>query len=364
MKRIFASAFTLVVTAMLLLLSLQMPAEAANKNIYLTSVANRNYQGELINKDFEMALSPEGELGKLVFTPVPRPRTWIMDAALLEDIKYLAENNSQVAESWLQRLKSVIGNDNIYATAYGNPDVTYLNALAPSELNFYYLVGQQHLQAVLLKNVRSEKGTGLANKRATISNEIREFFNTARQEFTLLSTVVNPKEVESDRARLGQLFNPLLSEKQRNSLLKNFELGQPRVIAKLRIVSGRYQITNASEKLPITLVNDFNTPVKVDLLFTPLNSRVVFPEYRQITLNPNSKVQVSVPVKSIAAGDSTVIARFENGKGKSIGATGMLEVSSTIISTTITRFTTAAGVVLILAAIAQSVRRVRKNRKA
>ena len=237
-----------------------------------------------------------------------------------------------------------------------------MKSLAPSELNFFYAVGQQHLQAVLIKNVLSEKGSGFAWKRAVIDRDIREFFNTSREEFTLLSTVVNPKEVESDRARIAQLFSPQLSAKSRVALLRDFESGQAKVINKLRIVSGRYQITTANEKIPITLVNDFEVPVKVDLYFTPMNSRVTFPQYRQITLNAKSKIQVSVPIGVIAAGDTTVMARFENGKGKTIGANGMIELSSTIISPAVTKFTTGAGLLLILAAVAQSVRRVRKSR--
>ena len=347
-----------------LLLALPTPAVADSHTIYLTSAANRNYQGEITNNDFEKSLAPEGSWGKVVFNPIFKPRTWIIDAALLEDVQYLSNKNSTLAKNWLDQLKRVSRNDTIYATAYGNPDVAYMNSLAPYELNFYYLVGQQHLQAALLQNVRSEKGSGFSYKRANIDSDTREFFNTARQEFIAISTVVNPKEVEGDRARIAQLFSPDLKSDQRKALLKNFEVGQPQVISKLRIVSGKYRITSANQKMPITLVNDFDSPAKVDLFFTPMNNRVSFPQYRQITLNPNSKTQVSVPIKSIAAGDVTVFARFENGKGKTVGAVGMLDISSTIISPAVTRFTTGAGVLLILAAIAQSVRRVRKNRKA
>jgi hypothetical protein len=338
------------------------PAQAASHTIWLTTAANRNYAGDIINKDFEKSLAADGELGKLVFSPIAKPRTWIMDAALLEDVQYLANKKSTLATNWLTQLKRVAGRDTIYATAYGNPDVPYLNSLAPTELNFFYAVGQQHLQAVLMKNVLSEKGSGFAWKRAKIDRDVREFFNTSREEFTLISTVVNPKEVESDRARIAQLFSPQLTSKSRAALLADFEAGQAKVIGKLRIVSGRYQITTANEKIPITLVNDFEAPVRVDLYFTPMNSRVTFPQYRQITLNAKSKIQVSVPIGVVAAGDTTVIARFENGKGKTIGANGMIELSSTIISPAVTKFTTGAGLLLILAAVAQSVRRVRKSR--
>lgn len=337
-------------------------AQAASHTIYLTSVANRNYAGELTNQDFEKSLEPAGDLGKLVFTPIAKPRTWIMDAALLEDVQYLIEKKSTVASNWLTQLKRITNRDTIYATAYGNPDVIYLNSLAPSELNFYYAVGLQHLQAVLIKNVQSEKGSGFAWKRARIDNNVREIFNTARQDFISLATVVNPKEIETDRARFAQLFSPQLTSKQRDALVKDFEIGQQSVIGKLRIVSGRYRITTSNEKIPITVVNDFNSPVMVDLLFTPMNNRVKFPEYRRITLNAKSKIQVSVPIQTIAAGDTSVIARFENGKGKSIGANAIIDLSSTIISPAVSKFTTGAGLLLILAAVAQSVRRVRKSR--
>lgn len=338
------------------------PAVAASHTIYLATPANRNYAGEITNKNFEKSLEPNGELGKLVFDPIARPRTWIMDAALLEDVQYLVDKNSTLATNWLTRLKRISNRDTIYATAYGNPDVIYLQSLAPTELNFYYAVGQQHLQAVLMKNVQSEKGSGFAWKRAKIDSNVREFFNTARQEFTLLATVVNPKEIETDRARIAQLFSPQLTTKERGSLLQDFESGQQNVIGKLRIVSGRYRITTSNEKIPITVVNDFNSPVVVDLLFTPMNNRVRFPEYRRITLNAKSKIQVSVPIQTIAAGDTSVIARFENGKGKTIGANAIIDLSSTLISPAVSKFTTGAGLLLILAAVAQSVRRVRKSR--
>ena len=338
------------------------PAQAASHTIYLTTPANRNYAGDIINKNFEKSLEPNGELGKLVFDPIARPRTWIMDAALLEDVQYLVDKNSTLATNWLTRLKRISNRDTIYATAYGNPDVIYLQSLAPTELNFYYAVGQQHLQAVLMKNVQSEKGSGFAWKRAKIDSNVREFFNTARQEFTLLATVVNPKEIETDRARIAQLFSPQLTTNEREALLQDFENGQQGIVGKLRIVSGRYRITTSNEKIPITVVNDFNSPVIVDLLFTPMNNRVKFPEYRRITLNAKSKIQVSVPIQTIAAGDTSVIARFENGKGKTIGANAIIDLSSTLISPAISKFTTGAGLLLILAAVAQSVRRVRKSR--
>lgn len=358
MKRILLLAFLFLT---LLFLSL-VPTSASENQIYLASGANRNYDGEITNKSFESSLAPNGSIGTLIFQNEGAAKTWIIDGALLEDVQFLIAQDSELASNWMERLKRVVGGDTVYATAYGNPDVKYLQSLAPAELAFYYDYGQGKVSEILGRNVRSEKGSGLASKRANIDSDLRQFFNGARQEFNYLSTVVDPKEINIERAKLGQLFNPLIDNKERENLLKDFEAGETKFIGKLRIVSGRYQITSANQKMPITLVNDFESPAKVDLLFKPLNNRVVFPEYRGITLAPKSKIQVSVPIKTIAAGDTAVIARFENGKGKVVGATAVLDLSSTIISPAVSRFTTGAGLVLILAAIAQSVRRIRKSR--
>jgi len=340
------------------------PAVAATSTVYLATPANRDFQGEILNKGFEKSLEPTGELGVLVFQSVLGSRTWVIDAALLDDVNYLVSQDSTVAKNWLDRLKKVVGGDTIYATAYGNPDVPYLKALAPAELSFYYQFGEARVSELLDRNVRSEQGSGLSTKRANISNDLRRFFNEARQEFNVLAKVIDPKLVQAERAKLGQLFNPQLDSVARQKLFDDYRAGQSKFISKLRIVSGRYQITTANQKMPITLVNEFDSPAKVDLLFRPLNNRVVFPEYRGITLATKSKIQVSVPIKTIAAGDTTVVARFENGKGKVVGANAILDLSSTIISPAVSRFTTGAGIVLILAAIAQSVRRIRKSRKA
>ena len=186
MRRLFA-----LVT---LLLLLPIPAHASGKAIYVTSAPNRNYQGEITNKNFESSLAPDGLLGKVIFQAAARPRTWVIDPALVEDVQSLAEKNSTNAENWLAKLNQVTRGDSVYATAYGNPDVVYLNSLAPSELNFYYQVGQQHLELALKRNLYSEWGSGFAYQRTNINADVREFFNVARSDFSLLSTLVNPKE--------------------------------------------------------------------------------------------------------------------------------------------------------------------------
>ena len=348
---------------LILLFIFPTPAHAATQTIQLTTAPNRNFSGQFINKIFEKSLDKTGTLGALIFNPVARPRIWIMDAALIEDVQALANENSTIAKDWLIRLKTILGKDRIYATAYGDPDTRYLSALAPAELNFYYVIGQQRLSTILGQNIDTAKSLRNRTSKNKVPDYVRTFFKGTEDQFSLLATVVGQPELEADRVKIAELFNITINETQRDEILSDFQNGMDGVNAKLRIVNGRYRLTNSNEKVPITLVNEFRVPVKINLLFTPLNSRVQFPQYKQITLGPSSKTQISVPIKSITSGETSVIARFENSKNQTVGTAGILDINSTTISSAVSWFTTGAGILLILAAVAQSVRRVRNSRK-
>jgi len=169
LKRILLLAFLFLT---LLFLSL-VPTSASENQIYLASGANRNYDGELTNKSFESSLAPNGSIGTLLFQNDGGSKTWIIDGALLEDVQFLIAQDSELASNWMERLKRVVGGDTVYATAYGNPDVKYLQSLAPAELAFYYDYGQGKVSEILGRNVRSEKGSGLASKRTNIDSDLR-----------------------------------------------------------------------------------------------------------------------------------------------------------------------------------------------
>ena len=67
----------IVLFILLLLFVAPASAEAAGNTIWIAAPANRNYLGEITNKNFEKSLAPTGDLGKLIFQPVTRPRTWV-----------------------------------------------------------------------------------------------------------------------------------------------------------------------------------------------------------------------------------------------------------------------------------------------
>ena len=83
----------------------------------------------------------------------------------------------------------------------------------------------------------------------------------------------------------------------------------------------------------------------------------------RIVLEPKSKTQISVPVEIFAPGQTSITAQFVNEQGRALSDPVELSLNLTVIDSRVAWFTTGAAVLLFLAAITQSVRRVRRARK-
>jgi hypothetical protein len=75
----------LVVISSFLLLMMPQSA-AANTVIRITAPANQTFTGEFRNDDLAQALTPSGDLGLKVFQPIAKNRTWVIDAALVDEV--------------------------------------------------------------------------------------------------------------------------------------------------------------------------------------------------------------------------------------------------------------------------------------
>ena len=82
-----------------------------------------------------------------------------------------------------------------------------------------------------------------------------------------------------------------------------------------------------------------------------------------ITLAAKSRLQLNLEVTAVAPGSTLVLAQFMNSKGQLVGERSKLNLTATIIDSRVAWFTTGAAILLFIAAVAQSVRRVRKARK-
>ena len=349
------------------------PATAADHVVRITSYAHQTFSGEFRNDDLAQELTPSGRLGTLVFTPKVSNTTWIIDAALVDEViamtgEYTLASKAEtigneIAASWLKQLRQITYGQQVVALAYGNPDVSLAKRLAPSELKNYFAFGKTQLEMALGRAVRSEPSRGWSTGKSRLSNELRKGYSDNRKALTRLSKVVNDPELSLVRAQLSKLLSPQMDKDSREFYSYSARAAVEKLTHKLRINSGKYQITTSRVKLPVTVINEFDSDVTVDVSMLPINSRVIVDSFDNVTIPARSKKQLEMRVEVIAPGQTSVTAYITDDKGNDVVPEATLTLNSTVIDSKVTWFTTGAAILLLLAAVAQSVRRVRKRSK-
>ena len=346
-------------------------AEASTSVIRIVDKPHTNFDGTFRNNELAASLLPNGKLGKLIFGIGSTKSTFVIDAALINEIEDMADGytfagkedvaGQQTARNWLFRLRNAVTYNDVVALPYGNPDERLLKSVAPSELKFYSLYAQTQLQEALQRPVIAQNGWGKGTSR--LSNEFIYNYSKNRRLLTGLSTITTSEEIFGARARLAKVMNPLLSREERAYFSYNQSAAVKALSNRLRVIPGRYQITSTTAKLPITLVNNFDTASVVSVSLIPMNSRMQVENINNITVAPKSRQQILVPVDVIAPGSTLVLAQLMNTKGQLVGEISKLNLTATIIDSRVAWFTTGAAVLLFLGAVTQSVRRVRRARK-
>jgi hypothetical protein len=356
-------------------LLLMMPQSSATDTVIrITAPVNQTFTGEFRNDDLAQSLTPSGELGLKVYQPIAKNRTWVIDAALVDEVILMSSEYSlasgaepvgkEIAAAWLTQLKRVTAGNEVIALAYGNPDVSLAKLLAPSELNSYFVYGQDRLQFALGRLVRSEPNVQWSVGKSRLSNPLRKSYSDNRKALTRLSRVVDTPELVQLRARLGQLLSPTLDKSSREYFSKSATNAVNEMVKKLRINSGKYQITTSSVKLPVTVINEFNVDVTVDIAMLAINSRIIVESLDNVLIPAQSKKQLEIQVDVIAPGETAVSAMITGPEDDSeVVPAALLTVNSTVIDPRVTWFTTGAAILLLLSAVAQSVRRVRRRSK-
>jgi hypothetical protein len=353
-----------IAVALLALTFIGIPrAEAATPVIRVVDKPHVNYDGTFRENDLATALLPDGRLGVLVYGKPSSRETFVIDAALVDEIQLFSKSSTPpnvVAENWLYRLKNTTRDNKVVVLPYGNPDEKLLKRIAPSELNFYRQYAEQQLEKILNRPIVAE--IGWSKGRSAASPQLISDYNDNRRLLRGLSTLTTTPEINQLRARLGIFMNPLLNKREISYFAKSKDRSVKEVANKLKVISGRYQITSSGAKLPVTLVNEFETATVVSVSLIPMNSRIHIENVNNIELAPNSRQQILVPVDVVAPGSTLVRAQFLNSKGQQVGLVSELDLTATIIDSRVAWFTTAAAVLLLLGAITQSVRRFRKVR--
>jgi hypothetical protein len=190
---------------------------------------------------------------------------------------------------------------------------------------------------------------------------LRKKYTQNRQVITALSSIVKAPEVTAQRAKLALLLSPSLDKNDREFFSYNASEGIAKTLSKLRVTSGKYQIASETGKVPVTVINGFSVPVEVNIKLTPLNSRVQVTSISALQVPANSRVQLALPFTVIAPGATTVIAQITNKSGSSVGPSAKLAINITIFDSKVTWFTIGAAGLLFIAALTQTIRRIRKK---
>ena len=337
-------------------------ASASASTVILYGAPHQDLMGISLDSGLSQSLSPEGRLGRAIFTPPSEPRRWFIDAALIEDVM-ASLPTSTAAEKWISRLKIISAGDQIFAIPYGHPDISTTRKLSSTELNYYYEVSQSRLSVALSREVLVDRNLRWASRNASILSEVKDSYIQNLRAIKLLTTVVSPTEFDSLRSKLAFLLATDTTVKRRSLLRISADDAVAVQNHKLRIVEGKFRLTSEHEKVPITLVNDFGAIATLQLQLTPLNSRIHVNSIKNIKLLPRSKIQLSVPFTVIASGSTAVLAQFANSQGVQLSDSVLLALNLSVISPAVAWFTTGAAILLFLAALTQSVRRVRRSRK-
>ena len=349
-------------------------ATAANQVIRITAPLYQTFTGEFRNDGLAQLLTPSGELGLKVFQPIAKNRTWVIDAALIDEVILMSSEyplateagpaGKEIAISWLTQLKRVTTGNDVVALAYGNPDIALAKRLAPSELKNYFVYGQERLQLALGRIVKSEPDVQWSVGKSALSNPLRKSYSDNRKALTRLSRVVDTPELTQLRARLAQLLSPTLDKDSREYFSYSATAAVNEMVRKLRINSGKYQITTSTVMLPLTVINEFDVDVTVDIAMTPISSRVIVESFDSVTIPANSKKQLEMNVDVVAPGETMVSALITGPEDDNeVVPEALLTFNSTVIDSRVTWFTTGSAILLLLAAVTQSVRRVRRRVK-
>lgn len=239
MKKIFAA----VVASLFLFAPV---ANAAQPVIRIVDKPHVNFEGAFRDNELAATLLPNGKLGKLVFSSNSSGNTYVIDAALVDEVSQMAKGYSiagkqdpggqKAAQNWLFRLKYAVSNSSVVALPYGNPDEKLLKSLAPSELTFYSQYARERLESFLGRTVVAENGWGKGTSR--LSYQFQSDYSHNRKLLTGLSTITSSQEITDLRARLALPMNPLLNKEERTYFSYGANAAVDAISNRLKVIPG------------------------------------------------------------------------------------------------------------------------------
>jgi hypothetical protein len=346
-----------------------IPNSNAAQTIKISEPTHRLSDGVFFNDVLAQKLTPTGSLGQVVYLNTFGVNNWLVDPATIDEIIAMsngygiadgsAPNGQELAKSWLSQFIKVTKNKKVTPITYGNPSSFWANEIMPDQVEYLNAVGKIRLETLLNRSVQEVDSVEAAKQK--FNKASLSVLKYGQRQIDLLSTVLEKKQLEANQLRLSQLLNPNLEEQLFLDLLKDYDKSISVMRNKLNIKNTKFTVTSSKEELPITVVNDFDQVVKIKLSSRAMNGKVSVAQIEDIELAAKSKNQVLLPIEVFAAGDSRLLVQLTNLDNKPVGYPVYINLKLSVISPVATWITTAAAVLLIIAALVQSVRRVRRR---
>lgn len=342
----------------------------AAQEVKISEPTHRLSSGVFIDDQLATKLLPSGEIGSLVFNPVRGIRTWLVDPSTIDEIVAMSKGygisngqtptGQQIAQDWLAQFVKVTKFEKVYALTYGNPSTFWVNKLIPKQVEYLNAVGKMQLDLVLGKATINASTTNPGQQK--LNRYQISVFQYAQRQIDLLSSLVDKKELDPVQLRLAQLLNTKINKVDLEFLTRDFDKLVTKYRSKLKITGTKFTVTSEKQELPVTVINNFKSPVKVKLSTRAINSKVVVSSVDSIEIAGEEKRQVLLPIKALASGSSGLLAQLTNLENKPVGYPVNISLNLSVISPVATWITLGAAVLLIVAAMVQSWRRVRRRK--
>jgi len=360
---------TLLITFLLLTFFISPTSNAATV-VVISEPTHRLSDGVFFDDLLAQKLAPTGELGALIFARNNSATIWQIDPATISEIVAMSNgygvqdgavaSGQIVATQWLAQFKKVTRFERVSSLPYGNPSGYWIDQISKDDTAYLNAISKISLEAVLGK--ATDGVLAFNTTQQSLSKPTINILKYAQRQIDLLSSLVGQKELSVEQLRLMQLLNPNIEDKRLNTLIKDYDQSITKMRSKLKIKSTKFTVTSKIEELPVTIVNDFNSTVKLKLSTRAVNSKVEVAPVEIIDLLPKSKQQVLLPVQVLAPGDSQLLAQLTNLENKPVGYPVYINLKLSVISPVATWITSGAAVLLFIAILVQSVRRVRRRK--
>jgi len=346
-----------------------IPNTNAAQAVKISEPTHRLSDGVFFNDLLAQKLAPSGSLGQAVYLNSQSVNNWLVDPATIDEIIAMSNGygisdgtapaGQEIAKSWLAQFTKVTRNKKITPITYGNPSSFWVNEIMPDQIAYLDEISKFKLESFLSRPV--EKSGGAEAEKQRFNKASVSVLKFGQRQINLLSTLLEKKQLEDNQLRLLKLLNPNLGETLFLDLLKDYDKSISIMRAKLNVKNTKFTVTSSKEELPITVVNDYDQVVRLKLSTRAMNSKVSVAQIEEIELEAKSKKQVLLPIEVFAAGDSRLLVQLTNLENKPVGYPVYIDLKLSVISPVATWITTAAAVLLFIAALVQSVRRVRRR---